>query len=671
MNKKSIFIIMAIVLCIFSFVDRFIKYKYDVNLIQFFRNSGQLTEDEKKWLEEHGTIIYGADQNSPPLRYVDSETRQYKGISVDIINALSIEMGVEIKFKPLIFDEALKSLAEGKTNMCDMFPSAEREKYYLFSDPIYNLRGVILVRDNEAKIKSYRDLKDVKVAVPKGDFAIEYLNVNVSDIKYVYTNDMENAIKLLVKGDASAVVGDEPVIGYFIEKLKVKDSVKILDPPLYEKGVVLGVPKSQTKLLSILNKAIFNMKRKNTVEKIQQKWFGISTPISKEEISQKVMAYLGLMASAFMLIFYFLYYWNKKLQTEVKRQTEELYVSRNDLQTTFDGVAYFMVVVDSQCNIVNVNRAFSDYVKVEKEAIIGKSCSEYKGLLCTDCSRCAIKETFINGGGYKREIKYDNRVFELDAFPLEDKNKNILKVLLAIKDVTTLKMNEKQLLEASKMAAVGQLAAGVAHEIRNPLGLIRNYTYILKKQLNGENEKASRAIEVIESSVDRASSIIDNLLNFSRISGDIKEKANIKEFVKNLMNLENKAMQQKGIKAILECEEDIICSINLEALKHILINLISNSIDAMPGGGSFKIECMKNDRTLCFNVSDTGTGIKKEDMDKIFNPFFTTKAPGKGTGLGLYIVYNQVQKLGGEIQVISEVDKGTTFRINLPLMEGE
>jgi len=649
------------------FINKLIVNQYNINIIQYFYKSQPLTQEEKQWLTTHGPIIYGADQNSPPLRYVDNETKQFKGVSVDLIQALSIELGVEIKFKPQFFKDALISLKDSKIDIFDIFPSAEREKNYLFSDPIYNIRGIILVPPNNTSIKSYMDLKNKKVAVVNGDFAIEYLNSNLPGVDFNKTDDVEHAIELLVAGKVDCVVGDEPVISYFINTLKYKDKTEIVDKPLYEKGVVLALPKSEPELLNIINKAVLSIKKKKVAEKIQQKWFGISTPISADEMSSKILIYIGMVIFLFLLIFYILYYWNEKLKREVNRQTEELFLSKNDLETIFDGVTYFMVVVDKNFDILNANRAFCNFAKIEKQNIIKMNCSDFPHILYNESTRNLIEDTFAEDMEKIFEINFEDKIFEFGTFSLFDKNKKTIKVLLAIKDITELKINEKRLLQSDKMAAVGQLAAGVAHEIRNPLGLIRNYAYVLKKQLDPKNEKTSKSITVIEASVDRASNIINNLLNFSRISSDDKEKVHIIECIQNILNLESKELDKHAIKLVLKCPEDIVCNINLEALKHILINLISNSIDSMPEGGVLNIECNQREYNLYLIISDTGIGIEDKNLDNIFHPFFTTKALGKGTGLGLYIAYNEVQKFGGEIKVTSELNKGTTFELILPL----
>lgn len=658
---------------IFTFMNEFTKTQYDLNLPQFIEKSRPLNATERKWLEDHPVIVYGADENSPPLRYVDRETNQFKGISVDIIQALSIELGVEIKIKPLVFNDSISSLEVGQTDICDLFPSQDRGRKFLFSDQVYYLRGAVLVSNETNEIKSYVDLYNKKIATPKGDFAVEFLKKKVGKLDFTFTKNIEEAIKLLEKGEVDAVVGDEPVIAFFLEKLKLQDDMKMLDVAPYENGVVLAVPKNKGILLDILNKGILGIKKKKVVEKIQQKWFGISAPIAFRRTSQKIMYYLFVGMFILIALFYIFYIWNHKLKKEVTKRTKELIISKNELQTTFDGITYFMIIVDRNLNIVNVNSSFLNFANMEKENVIGLNFSRFEGLICDEnLIEHIVKETFEKGKEIKKEIEFEDTIYEIDTFPLNDEKEEIIKVIISIKDITEKKINEIKLLQASKMVAVGQLAAGVAHEIRNPMGLIKNYSYILKKEvgkLNIQNERIDKSIVTIENSVQGASNIITNLLNFSRISDRENKEIDMEQFILRIVDLEKKIFEKCNINIYTDIQKDITCNINEEALKHIIINLVSNSIDAMPEGGTLNIKCFKEDNKTCIVVEDTGIGISEKNLNNIFNPFFTTKLPGKGTGLGLYIVYNEIQKLGGNINVESSLGQGTRFTITIPSLK--
>lgn len=227
-----------------------------------------------------------------------------------------------------------------------------------------------------------------------------------------------------------------------------------------------------------------------------------------------------------------------------------------------------------------------------------------------------------------------------------------------------LKKVEIQLVRDSKMAAIGQLASGVAHEIRNPLGIIRNYCYLLKDDVT-QDEKVEY-IKEIETNVDRASNIVSNLLNFGKLTGDLIYEVNLKEFINILIDREKSSILNKNINVVVNCSNMALC-INVEVFNHIITNLLSNAVDAVEHNGDIIIDCLIKDEYLNIDMKDNGVGIKTDDITNIFNPFFTTKPVGEGTGLGLYIVYNLVSKQNGEINVESNENIGTCFHVKLPI----
>ncbi|MEA4849131.1 MAG: transporter substrate-binding domain-containing protein [Clostridiaceae bacterium] len=629
-------------------------------------NSVTLTKAEREWLNANPKLVYAADKNAPPLRFLDKSDNQYKGVVVDYVNLLSVEIGFTVELHPLLWEDALASLAEGKSDMCDMFPSEERGKYYLFTKPFYNLRAVMAVRTNDnITTKSLKD-KNFKIAVQKGDYTNEFLNKNYPDLKLVYVPDVYEALMLLDKGEVDAIVGDEPVVLYQLNENNLKDRIKIGGEPLYESGCVIAVPRSKPQLISILNKGIDALTRKEQVEKIQQKWFGISAPIAKQYDIGKLKSYLALLLAAALFIFLIMFILAKSLKNQVKLRTRELEDSRNDLQIVFDGMTEYMITVNKNNTIMNINKAFTEYVGKPRDKIIGASCSSHLNRFCSSCDNCIVANTFDTSENHQIEIYNKNEIYKMDTFPLMDSDMLIKNVLVIISNITSEKISKNQVLQANKMAAIGQLAAGIAHEIRNPLGIVRNHTFILKSE-NIRNEKMVETLETIDSAIERASKTITNLLNFSRISGDSWEWVDISHFIHDIIELQYKYMQSKNINYSINCDKELKVYINQESLKHILINLISNAIDAMDSNGNLTIEVSPNEHGLKILCSDTGCGIQKGNLEKLFNPFYTTKDPGKGTGLGLYIVYNEVKKLNGEIFVTSEVNKGTSFEVFIPV----
>jgi len=618
----------------------------------------RLTMEEKAWLYEQGSLTYSADDNAPPLRFVDESDKQYKGVVVDYVSLLSLELGVNIEVRPMLWQEALKSLSEGETDMCDMFKSPERSEVFLFSDPIYNLRAVLVTRGGPGPID------EMTFATQKGDYLNEWLLENYPDIEIVYTNNVGEAIDLLLDGEVEAVAGDEPVVLYQMKKKDAEDKLQIMERPLYENEVVFSIPKSKPELLPILNKGIEALAETDQLERIQQKWFGISTPIVQEpDMNRKIR---NILAGVGMLIVLMagMAYWNYSLQSEVERRTKEVISSKENLKLTLDGMKQFIALFNMRLETANINGPFLDYLGLTRSEARGKVCSEiFKGFKPIDITSM-IRECVESESGLENEISVGKEYYMLQIYPLKNTEGKLKNILVVLSNVTKEKTNERQLLQAGKMAAIGQLVAGMGHEIRNPLGIIRNHSFILRSM--NPDEKTEISLDYIDSAVERANRIIGNLLEFSRLTDDSKQKIGLKNLISGIFDLESKTLMKKNIGYEVSCEDCLNISSNRESLKHIFINLISNAVDAIGENGSIRVLAQEEENNVKIRVEDSGDGISEDEIENIFNPFYTTKCPDKGTGLGLYIVYNEIKKLGGAVYVESTYEEGTAFEIMLP-----
>ncbi|GAB4352306.1 MAG: hypothetical protein Kow0099_36540 [Candidatus Abyssubacteria bacterium] len=255
------------------------------------------------------------------------------------------------------------------------------------------------------------------------------------------------------------------------------------------------------------------------------------------------------------------------------------------------------------------------------------------------------------------------------------KETGVVGVLGIARDITERKQMEAQLLQASKMAAIGELAAGVAHEINNPVGIITGTAEQLQFLVENCHEsreevarRLSRHIETIREQAFRCKKITQGLLNFARRSEIHESSVNLAKLIEETSALvENRGLvEQKTI--VTEVADRMPClTADPHQLEQVFLNLVNNALDAVERNGTVKVRVRAEEDFAVIEVADDGVGIPEENLKKIFDPFFTTKPIGKGTGLGLSICFGIVQRMNGTISVVSKPHAGSTFTVRLPL----
>jgi len=258
------------------------------------------------------------------------------------------------------------------------------------------------------------------------------------------------------------------------------------------------------------------------------------------------------------------------------------------------------------------------------------------------------------------------------------KGNEIVGVLGISRDITERKQMEAQLLQASKMAAIGELAAGVAHEINNPVGIISGTAEQLEflVDLHGDRpeqiaEKLTKHVATIREQAERCKRITQGLLNFARRTEIRYIKVDVSQLIgETIALLENRAIVEE--KAIETRMADDLPGLTADPhlLEQVFLNLINNALDATAKKGTVSVEARAEDDALVIEFEDDGAGIAEENLKKIFDPFFTTKPLGRGTGLGLSICFGIVERMDGKISVKSKPGHGTTFSVRLPLNPG-
>ena len=351
----------------------------------------------------------------------------------------------------------------------------------------------------------------------------------------------------------------------------------------------------------------------------------------------------------------------------------ELLNSRNTLRTLFDSIPASMYIIDQKYNLLAINMSRANRAKQPPNKLVGGICYEKLFGLSEPCSGCRILETYDtlrSTSRIHRQWMDDERFieWEISTYPIQSDEDVPGQAILIEQDVTDKRNLESNLIQSEKLAAVGQLAAGVAHEINNPLAAIIANAQLMLREVPEENKDLRESLKLIEVAGSRASQVVKNLLGFARKEQYDFERIDLNETIHNALSLVQHEINSRSINIILDLNTHLpLATASKDHLQGVWVNLIMNAIDAFDKKpGEIFISTKFNDDKFIISVIDNGKGISQEKLNRIFEPFFTTKSAGRGTGLGLSVCHRIIKKHGGLISVESKVDQGTKFTISLP-----
>ena len=367
--------------------------------------------------------------------------------------------------------------------------------------------------------------------------------------------------------------------------------------------------------------------------------------------------------------------------TDRKRVEVRLRNKKNELQTILDSVNDGVIVFNHDGMIQNFNHVCHQFFP--KEILTGGSCRDiFHPELPASPESCPVKLA-LNGERIETSMvsAHDGnpiRYIDITANPIHDAYGEKTRALVFFRDVTMKRLQELQMIQTDKMSSIGVLATGVAHEINNPLTSVAGYAEALLRRFNDEPSLLDdirldvfpKYLEVIVRESYQCKKIISSLLNFGRKSNGIIGRADINGIVLEILELLQHQSNYKDIRVLTELQEVIpFIPCDPSELRQIIMNLLINACHAIKDSGLVEITTghSPDEQAVYIKVRDTGHGIATNVIDRIWDPFFTTKEPGKGTGLGLALTYNIVKRLGGEISVKSTVGEGSQFTVRLPV----
>jgi two-component system NtrC family sensor kinase len=362
---------------------------------------------------------------------------------------------------------------------------------------------------------------------------------------------------------------------------------------------------------------------------------------------------------------------NGRLYRQLRTKADELermrQFSENILESLNDGLA----VLDRNGHVVRWNRQMEELYGVRHEAAVGQPLDALLDSRIVGMIRGSSSEA--EGAAYYRipmSTRHDpprRLLVNVGATPLRDSAAEIVGTIVIVEDISTRVQLEEQLQISEKMASIGLLAAGVAHEVNTPLTGISSYTQMLLQQAPAD-DPSTKVLEKIERQTFRAAKIVNGLLNLARPAQVDSGPCDINAVINDVLSLLEHQFRTGSIQVRKELAPAAPIVQGIEhKLQQVFLNLFLNARDAMPKGGWLTIVTRQDRGGAVVEIGDTGSGIPVEQLSRIYDPFFTTKAIGKGTGLGLSITYGIVQEHGGSITCESQEGQGTRFSIHLPL----
>ncbi len=377
----------------------------------------------------------------------------------------------------------------------------------------------------------------------------------------------------------------------------------------------------------------------------------------------------------------------EKKQAEVgqKQAEKELVAMANQWQVTFNAMKDGIAMMTPESEIIMCNQAMIRLLGKSEDEIIGRKCHEIVHGCSEHVENCPHVRMLKSLVSESVIVNENGRHFQVSTDPVLNENGDLVMAVHTMTDITESKQMEEQLQQAVKMEAIGRLAGGVAHDFNNHLTVIMTLSSFLIESMM-PNDPRRKQLQEIEDAANRSAALTQQLLAFSKKQVVQPIIMNINEVVKGMEQLTSRLIGE-NIKLVSSLEPGLK---NIKAdpgqIEHVIINLIVNARDALHDGGELSIntaniaietadsrrmENLQPGPYVKITVNDTGCGMDRKTLARIFEPFFSTKTKEKGTGLGLATSYGIVRQNGGSIQVYSQPDSGSTFNIFLPVTEGE
>lgn len=658
--------------------------------------------------DSHKPLTSAAEPDYPPFS-IKGENGKATGFSVELLTAAAKAMELEINYKVAPWSEIKQELANDKLDVLPLVGrTPERESVFDFTTPYLTLHGTIVVQKGNNTIQTRNDLKGKIIGVLKGDVAEEYLIREKLNDHIMTSQSYETALQQLNSGKIDAVVIQKLVALQLINKLKLNNLETRGKLNNLRSDWSFAVTEGDKELLATLNEGLSIIIADGTYTKLRQKWLGLLEP-------DNTLTYFYIILVTTLIVmfigFYVAHIWQRSLKVRIIKSTAELEYYKNDLEKLVAKRTHELEIEKyklAQAQEITHVGSYRWEIESNKTVwsdelfrITGFTPQEFepnyeKHLFCIhpddkeifhNLTKDIVKNKSSYSGEY-RIIRPDGvirHVAEKGEVTLDSEN-NVLALIGVIQDISERKITEAErvrmqheLLQSQKMESLGQLTGGIAHDFNNLLGIINGYTELAQAicAKHTESKIADYLINISDAGK-RATALVAQMLSFSRMDKSEDIPIQFAQLIKDEIKL-----LRSTLPSTIEIKDNINFDLpkvlmNPTQLHQIIMNLSINARDAMNGVGELTIGLdwvrdLDTQSTVShkpihgdwieLSIKDTGFGMDVVTASNIFNPFFTTKEVGKGTGMGLSVVYRIMENHNGHILLETESGGGSVFRL--------
>ena len=635
-------------------------------------------------------IRIGVLPNNTPYQYLDHDGT-IQGFHIELFNAIAEELNIEPVF---CFMErksmALEALDKGEVDLLlgDVPPKGRR--HISLSDPL-SVSSIAMVVSSTTANQLNAGETGLIASIAYEDetvpSATSYYKINIADcyasgFTRVVMSDQDSVFDYLIRGKSDAALLEKNGAIYKLYQMGLQDEYTIYYNNIASVNYTITSLQNNKKLLNRIDMTLYELHQNGEYERLWKK-YEVDTSNERLSILKKHTRFFILGAAVILIVLLIFYLWNRTLRQKVKEKVAELNSANEKLMKERDMLEYEsglrsvmlernpngIILATGSGNIIQMNRSVQRFLP--ENVVMGSNLHDcaFGNVILKGREQRLIQdkisfldETFTQGTGESQ------RVYQYSLIPLKKKGED-RELLISISDITAKMRETENLMEAEKSRILNTLVSGIAHEIRNPLMVIKNYAQLILMRKGDERILESFA-SVIPEETDRINRLIEDLIHFSKKATATKQDIDVSEIIESSVRFVQIDMDRAGIVLDADVEKELKIHANGDQMRQVFINVLINArqaIDrkkqdgAMDIQGRIEIKAYARDGKVLITFADNGCGIDKADLKHVTDPFYTTKPDG--TGLGMAVSQRHIEDSRGMIQYTSNIGEGTTVMI--------